>query len=152
MRIVLQRVERAAVRVGSVTVGAIREGLLLLVGVGHGDDRLDIAAAARKILDLRVFEDSEGRMNLSLRDVRGEVLAVSQFTLYGDTRRGRRPSYTDASPPAIALPVFDALVAALRAEGTKVAVGQFGARMSVELVNDGPVTLLFELAPPDPDE
>jgi D-tyrosyl-tRNA(Tyr) deacylase len=148
VRIVLQRVERAAVRVESVTVGSIQNGLLLLIGVGRGDDRLDLASAARKILDLRVFGDAEGKMNLSLRDVRGGILAVSQFTLYGDSRKGRRPSYTHASPPEVAEPVFDAFVAALRAEGADVAVGQFGAHMSVELVNDGPVTLLLELAPP----
>jgi len=151
VRIVLQRVERAAVRVGAEAVGSIGAGLLLLVGVGHGDDRLDLAGAARKILDLRVFQDAEGKMNLSLRELQGEVLAVSQFTLYGDTRKGRRPSYTHAAPPEIAEPVFDALVEALRAEGARVAVGRFGAQMSVELVNDGPVTLVLELAPSDPE-
>jgi D-tyrosyl-tRNA(Tyr) deacylase len=149
MRVVLQRVERAAVRVGTETVGSIGAGLLLLVGIGHGDDRLDLAVAARKILDLRVFQDAEGKMNLSLRDLGGDVLAVSQFTLYGDTRKGRRPSYTHAAPPEVAEPVFKALVGALQAEGVRVAVGRFGARMSVELVNDGPVTLVLELAPPD---
>jgi D-tyrosyl-tRNA(Tyr) deacylase len=151
MRVVLQRVERAAVRVGAETVGSIGVGLLLLVGVGHGDDRLDLAGAARKILDLRVFQDREGKMNLSLRDVGGDVLAVSQFTLYGDTRKGRRPSYTHAAPPEVAEPVFDAFVRALQAEGVRVAVGRFGARMSVELVNDGPVTLVLELAPSGPE-
>lgn len=151
MRIVLQRVERAAVRVGAEAVGSIGAGLLLLVGVGHGDDRLDLAAAARKILDLRVFQDAEGKMNLSLRELQGEVLAVSQFTLYGDTRKGRRPSYTHAAPPEVAEPVFNALVEALQAEGARVAMGRFGAHMSVELVNDGPVTLVLELAPSDPE-
>jgi D-tyrosyl-tRNA(Tyr) deacylase len=130
-------------------VGSIGEGLLLLVGVGHGDDRLDVASVARKILDLRVFQDTEGKMNLSLRDRGGDVLAVSQFTLYGDTRKGRRPSYTHAAPPEVAEPVFDAFVLALQAEGVRVAVGRFGAHMSVELVNDGPVTLMLELAPSD---
>jgi D-tyrosyl-tRNA(Tyr) deacylase len=152
MRVVLQRVERAAVRVGAETVGSIGVGLLLLVGVGHGDDRLDLTGAAHKILDLRVFQDREGKMNLSLRDVGGDVLAVSQFTLYGDTRKGRRPSYTHAAPPEVAEPVFDAFVRALQAEGVRVAVGRFGARMSVELVNDGPVTLVLELAPSEPEE
>lgn len=151
MRVVLQRVERAAVRVGVEPVGSIGAGLLLLVGVGHGDDRLDLAAAARKILDLRVFPDAEGKMNLSLRDLGGDVLAVSQFTLYGDTRKGRRPSYTHAAPPKVAEPVFNAFVRALQAEGARVAVGRFGAHMSVELVNDGPVTLVLELAPSDPE-
>jgi D-tyrosyl-tRNA(Tyr) deacylase len=149
MRVVLQRVERAAVRVGTETVGSIGAGLLLLVGVGHGDDRLDLAVAARKILDLRVFPDAEGKMNLSLRDLGGDVLAVSQFTLYGDTRKGRRPSYTHAAPPEVAEPVFNAFARALQDEGARVAVGRFGAHMSVELVNDGPVTLVLELAPPD---
>jgi len=151
VRIVLQRVERAAVHVGAEAVGSIGAGLLLLVGVGHGDDRLDLAGAARKILDLRVFQDAEGKMNLSLRELRGDVLAVSQFTLYGDTRKGRRPSYTHAAPPEVAEPVFNALVEALRAGGACVAVGRFGAHMSVELVNDGPVTLVLELAPSDPE-
>ena len=149
MRVVLQRVERAAVRVGTETVGSIGAGLLLLFGVGHGDDRLDLAVAARKILDLRVFQDAEGKMNLSLRDLGGDVLAVSQFTLYGDTRKGRRPSYTHAAPPEVAEPVFNAFVRALQDEGARVAAGRFGAHMSVELVNDGPVTLVLELAPPD---
>ncbi len=147
MRIVLQRVGRASVRVGSDEVGAIGRGLALLVGIGHGDERLDLTAAARKILDLRVFDDSDGKMNLSARDLGLEVLAVSQFTLYGNARKGRRPSYTEAAPPAAAEPLFDEFVAALRAEGTQVAVGRFGAHMEVELVNDGPVTLVVELAP-----
>jgi len=151
VRIVLQRVERAAVRVGVEAVGSIGAGLLLLVGVGHGDDRLDLAGAARKILDLRVFQDAEGKMNLSLRELQGEVLAVSQFTLYGDTRKGRRPSYTHAARPEVAEPVFNAFVEALQAEGVRVAMGRFGAHMSVESVNDGPVTLVLELAPSDPE-
>jgi len=151
MRVVLQRVERAAVRVGAEPVGSIGAGLLLLVGVGRGDERLDLAGAARKILDLRVFPDAEGKMNLSLRDLGGDVLAVSQFTLYGDTRKGRRPSYTHAAPPEVAEPVFNAFVRALQAAGARVAVGRFGAHMSVELVNDGPVTLVLELAPSDPE-
>ncbi len=151
MRIVLQRVERASVRVGPEEVGAIGPGLALLVGIGHGDERLDLTAAARKILDLRVFVDGDGKMNLSVRDLGFEVLAVSQFTLYGDTRKGRRPSYTQAAPPETAEPLFDEFVAALRAEGARVAVGRFGAHMAVELLNDGPVTLMVELAPPDAD-
>ena len=151
MRVVLQRVERAAVRVGAEPVGSIGAGLLLLVGVGRGDERLDLAGAARKILDLRVFPDADGKMNLSLRDLGGDVLAVSQFTLYGDTRKGRRPSYTHAAPPEVAEPVFNAFVRALQAAGARVAVGRFGAHMSVELVNDGPVTLVLELAPSDPE-
>ncbi len=149
MRIVLQRVAKASVRVDVEEVGAIGPGLLVLVGIGPGDERLDLAAAARKILDLRIFQDADGKMNLSLRDLGLEVLAVSQFTLYGDTRKGRRPSYAQAAPPELAEPLFDAFVAALRAEGVRVAVGRFGAHMAVELVNDGPVTLVLELAPPE---
>lgn len=149
MRIVLQRVERATVRVGLEEVGAIGPGLALLVGIGHGDERLDLTASARKILDLRVFADGDGKMNLSVRDLGLGVLAVSQFTLYGDARKGRRPSYTQAAAPEVAEPLFEQFVAALRAEGAQVAVGRFGAHMAVELVNDGPVTLVVELAPPD---
>lgn len=147
MRIVLQRVDRAAVRVGDDTVGSIGRGLLLLVGVGPDDARLDLVAAARKIVELRVFADAEGKMNLSLLDRGFEVLAVSQFTLYGDTRKGRRPSYVQAAPPDVAEPIFDGLVAAMRAAGVRVATGRFGAHMAVDLVNDGPVTLVLELAP-----
>ncbi len=149
MRIVLQRVARASVRVDAEEVGAIGRGLLILVGIGPEDERLDLAAAARKILDLRVFQDAKGKMNLSARDLGLEVLAVSQFTLYGDTHKGRRPSYLQAAPPEVAEPLFDDFAAALRAEGARVAVGRFGAHMAVELVNDGPVTLVLELAPPE---
>jgi D-tyrosyl-tRNA(Tyr) deacylase len=149
VRIVLQRVAKASVRVDGQEIGAIERGLLALVGIGPEDVRLDLAAAARKILDLRIFQDAEGKMNLSLRDLGLDVLAVSQFTLYGDTRKGRRPSYTQAAPPEVAEPLFDAFVAALRAESVRVAVGRFGAHMAVELVNDGPVTLVLELAPPE---
>jgi D-aminoacyl-tRNA deacylase len=148
VRIVVQRVDRASVHVGSEEVGAIGRGLALLVGIGHGDERLDLSAAARKILDLRVFADGDGKMNLSARDLGLEVLAVSQFTLYGDVRKGRRPSYIQAAAPETAEPLFERFVAALRAEGARVAVGRFGAHMAVELVNDGPVTLVVELAPP----
>lgn len=149
MRLVVQRVERAAVRVGDETVGAIGAGLLVLVGVGPDDARLDLASAARKLLELRIFADAVGKMNLSLLDLNLEVLAVSQFTLYGDVRKGRRPSYARAAAPDVALRVFDAFVAAMRVAGARVATGRFGAHMMVELVNDGPVTLVIEVAPPD---
>ena len=151
MRIVLQRVERAGVRVGDQVVGSIGAGLLLLVGIGFGDEFLDMVGAARKVLDLRVFEDAAGKMNLSLRELGLDVLAVPQFTLYGDAHKGRRPSYVEAAPPGVAEPLFDAFAAALRAEGVRVAVGRFGAHMSVDLINDGPVTLVLDLAPPDRD-
>ncbi len=152
MRIVLQRVAKAVVCVNGREISSIGRGLLLLVGIGRDDARLDVTDAARKIVDLRVFPDAEGKMNLALRDLGLEVLAVSQFTLYGDARKGRRPSYIQAAPPDVAEPVFDRFVAALRAEGVRVGQGEFGAHMSVELVNDGPVTLILELASPPGDE
>ncbi len=146
MRLVIQRVSHAAVRVDGATIARIKTGFLILVGIGSGDFDLDMARIARKVVDLRVFSDTAGKMNLSLRDVGGEILAVSQFTLYGDVSKGRRPSFTAAAPPQEAKPMFDAFVAALRAAGVPVAVGQFGAKMEVELVNDGPVTILYEVA------
>jgi D-aminoacyl-tRNA deacylase len=150
VRIVLQRVEQASVAVDGEQLASIGRGLVLLVGVGHGDAELDLAWAARKVVDLRVFADEQGKMNLSLRDLGLEILAISQFTLFGDARKGRRPSYAQAAPPEVAQPVFDAFVAALRAEGARVGEGRFGAHMAVALVNDGPVTLALELAPSDP--
>jgi len=152
MRIVLQRVAVACVRVDGEVVGAIGPGLLLLVGIAPADARLDLAEIARKVVLLRVFEDEGGKMNRSIRDAGGEVLAVSQFTLYGDVRRGRRPSFTEAARPEVAEPVFDAFVAGLRAEGVRVETGRFGAKMAVELVNDGPVTLVLEVAAPEGGE
>jgi len=152
MRIVLQRVTAASVSVDGEIVGAIGPGLLLLVGIAAADARLDLAEVARKVVLLRVFDDEDGKMNRSVRDEGGEVLAVSQFTLYGDVRRGRRPSFTEAARPEIAEPVFDTFVAGLRAEGVRVETGRFGAKMAVELVNDGPVTLVLEVAAPESAE
>ena len=152
MRIVLQRVTAASVSVDGEVVGAIGPGLLLLVGIAAADARLDLAEVARKVVLLRVFEDESGKMNRSIRDAGGEVLAVSQFTLYGDVRRGRRPSFTEAARPEVAEPVFDTFVAGLRAEGVRVETGRFGAKMAVELVNDGPVTLVLEVAAPESGE
>ncbi len=146
MRLVIQRVSRAAVRVDGETIARIKTGFLILVGIGSGDSGLDMVRVAHKVVDLRVFSDAAGKMNLSLRDVGGEILAVSQFTLYGDISKGRRPSFTAAAPPQEAEPRFDAFVAALRATGVPVAIGRFGAKMEVELVNDGPVTILYEVA------
>ena len=148
MRIVLQRVARASVRVDGESVGAIGVGFLLLVGIASDDEGIDCAGVARKIVELRVFEDATGKMNRSIRDVGGEILAVSQFTLYADVRRGRRPSFSDAARPEAAEPLFDALVAELRAQGVRVETGRFGAKMSVDLVNDGPVTLVLEASRP----
>lgn len=147
MRILLQRVSRAEVRIGRERVAGIGRGLLLLVGFCRGDGRVDLAKAAARLVDLRVFPDDGGKMNLSLHDVRGEVLAVSQFTLYGETTKGRRPSFTEAAPPEEAEPLFQAFVEAVRAEGVPVQSGVFGARMEVDLVNDGPVTLWMDLVP-----
>ncbi len=144
MRAVVQRVSRAAVRVDGKDVGRIGRGLLVLLGVGRGDGAHEVEWMVRKLAELRVFPDDEGRMNRSLEDVGGEVLLVSQFTLYGDARRGRRPSYTAAAAPAAAAPLVSAVAAGLRARGLGVESGEFGAMMEVELVNVGPVTILLE--------
>ena len=150
MRLVVQRVRRASVDVGGRRIAEIERGLLLLVGIAPEDAGVDLEKAATKIVDLRIFEDDAGKMNRSLRDVEGQLLAVSQFTLYGDTRKGRRPSFVGAAPPEIAEPLFDALVDAIRGQGIHVETGRFGAKMAVDLVNDGPVTLLIEVEPPSP--
>lgn len=144
MRIVLQRVRSAGVSVGGRRLGGIGRGLLALVGVGRSDGASDVAYMAEKIRRLRVFEDDDGRMARALAEVGGELLVVSEFTLYGDCRRGRRPSFSRAAPPAAARGVYDDLVAALRAAGLTVRTGEFRAAMRVELVNDGPVTLLLD--------
>ncbi|MBN1858519.1 D-tyrosyl-tRNA(Tyr) deacylase [Candidatus Bipolaricaulota bacterium] len=148
MRIVVQRVALASVSVDGSIVGEIAGGILLLVGVELGDERHDLAWIARKIVEMRIFEDEQQKMNRAVRDCGGAVLAVSQFTLLADTRRGRRPSFARAAPPEIAEPVFDGLVSALRETGVDVATGVFGARMAVTLVNDGPVTMVLDLDPP----
>ena len=146
MRIVLQRVSRATVRVEQRKITSIDKGIVLLIGIGKGDEVLDLPRLAQKVVDLRIFEDQAGKMNRSLRDVEGEILAVSQFTLYGDTKKGRRPSFSKAASPQEAKPLFDAFISALKAKGVPVKAGVFGARMEVELVNDGPVTFILELA------
>ncbi len=140
----VQRVEEAAVSVDREVVGAIGAGLLALVGVAPADTRETARRLAAKTARLRVFDDEGGLMNLSLADVGGEVLVVSQFTLYADTRRGNRPSFTDAAPPEQGEELYLAYVDELRAEGVRVATGVFGAHMRVSLVNNGPVTILFE--------
>lgn len=146
----MQRVSRAKVVVGSELrdseiVGEIAGGLLVLVGVTHDDTPAQAAKLADKIWNLRIFDDADGVMNLSLADTTREVLVVSQFTLYGDTRKGRRPGYTDAARPEHAEPLVDAVVAELRSFGATVATGRFRAEMAVELVNDGPITLSIEV-------
>jgi D-tyrosyl-tRNA(Tyr) deacylase len=144
MRIVLQRVTRASVVVDGEVVGKIARGLLLLVGVADGDDAERARTMAAKCVEMRIFSDEEGRFNLSLLDVGGGALVVTQFTLFADTRRGRRPSFTDAAPPEVAEPIVDEFASALRAFGVDVQTGVFGAKMAVELVNDGPVTIVLD--------
>ena len=139
MRALVQRVSEAAVSVEGREVARIGRGLLVLLGVTHGDGPAEADRLAGKLERLRIFEDTEGRMNLSVREIDGEVLCVSQFTLYGDVRKGNRPSFVDAAPPGQAEPLYERVREALSARG-----GVFGARMEVALVNDGPVTLLVE--------
>lgn len=144
MRVVLQRVSRSSVRVDGELVGQIERGLLLLAGVATGDTTDTVRAAAEKVAGLRIFSDDEGKMNRSVRDVGGSALVVSQFTLLGDARRGRRPSFTDAAAPEIAEPLIELFARELEGQGVPTATGVFGARMEVELVNDGPVTLVLD--------
>jgi D-tyrosyl-tRNA(Tyr) deacylase len=146
VRVVLQRVSRAAVRVDGKTVGEIGRGFLVLAGFAPTDGEAALEWMAEKVVGLRLFGDAEGKMNRDLAEVGGAVLVVSQFTLYGDAKKGRRPSFTDAAPPEIAIPLYERFVTLLRAKagGIPVATGEFGAMMEVELVNDGPVTLLLE--------
>ena len=144
MRVLLQRVARAEVRVADATIGRIGPGCCLLVGITGTDGAEQVAWMAEKIAGLRLFPDAEGKMNLALADVGGAVLVVSQFTLYGDVAKGRRPSFVDAARPEVAIPVYEAFIARLRELGLSVATGEFGADMDVELVNDGPVTLWLE--------
>jgi D-aminoacyl-tRNA deacylase len=145
MRAVVQRVSRASVTVDGEQVGAIGPGLCVLVGVTHDDDAAAAARLADKVWGLRILPDDDGVMNRSVADTGGAVLVVSQFTLYGDTRKGRRPSYVAAARPEHAEPLIDHLVGELRGKGAPVATGRFRADMAVELVNDGPVTLLLEV-------
>jgi D-tyrosyl-tRNA(Tyr) deacylase len=144
MRVVLQRVSRASVAIAGRVAGAIGPGFCLLVGFTHADTPAQVDWMADKIGGLRLFSDADGKMNLGLAEVGGAVLVVSQFTLYGDAAKGRRPSFIDAARPEVAIPLYEAFVAALRARGFEVATGEFGAMMQVELVNDGPVTLILE--------
>jgi len=144
MRCVVQRVSKAAVRVNAETIGQINNGILALVGIENNDNDKDVLWLADKLLGLRIFEDRQGKMNLSLSDVDGGLLVVSQFTLHGDCRKGKRPSFSNAAPPEIAKSLFDMLVSMLKASGVKVETGQFQAKMEVELINDGPVTLLLD--------
>jgi D-tyrosyl-tRNA(Tyr) deacylase len=144
MRAVVQRVSRARVLVDGSVTGEIAQGLLVLLGVGKGDATETAASMAEKIVNLRIFDDAQGKMNRSLLDIRGAVLTVSQFTLYGDARGGRRPSFIQAAPPDQAKAVYEEFVRAVSGFGVRVRTGVFQARMSVELANDGPVTILLD--------
>jgi D-tyrosyl-tRNA(Tyr) deacylase len=144
MRAVVQRVSRARVLIDGEVVGEIGRGLLVLLGVAMTDTPEQAKWLAEKIATLRIFEDAEGKMNIGLDEIRGGMLIVSQFTLYGDCRKGRRPSFVDAAPPEIAIPLYEAFITAAKALGIATATGRFGAMMQVELVNDGPVTLIVD--------
>lgn len=144
MRVLLQRVSRAEVRVAGRLAGRIDRGFLLLVGFTSADTEEALTWMADKVAGLRLFADAGGKLNLALADVEGAVLVVSQFTLYGDARRGRRPSFVEAASPALAVPLYERFIGLLRACGLHVETGEFGAMMEVELVNDGPVTLWLE--------
>jgi D-tyrosyl-tRNA(Tyr) deacylase len=144
MRAVVQRVSRASVSVEGEIVGAIEQGVVVLVGVTHGDEEEQAAWLARKIAGLRIFEDSAGKMNAGLLDVEGAALVISQFTLYADARKGRRPGFTDAAPPEVAEPLVGHFAQVLRDHGVPVETGAFGAHMLVEIHNDGPVTIVLE--------
>lgn len=144
MRAVVQRVTRSSVTVDENTVGAIGQGLMVLLGIEHEDGSEDVSWLADKIINLRIFEDEEGKMNKSIHDVEGELLAVSQFTLMGDCRKGRRPSFSNAARPERANELYEAFVEAVREKGIKVETGQFQAHMMVDILNDGPVTLLID--------
>ncbi len=144
MRAVIQRVSRARVVVGDEVTGEIGTGLLVLLGVSHADTPEHVRWLADKVVSLRIFPDDAGKMNRSLEEAGGAVLVVSQFTLYGDCQKGRRPSFVDAAGPEIAVPRYEDFIAAVRAHGIRTETGRFGAMMHVELVNDGPVTLIIE--------
>ncbi|HVF23345.1 MAG TPA: D-aminoacyl-tRNA deacylase [Pyrinomonadaceae bacterium] len=144
MRAVVQRVTRARVTVDDEVVSEIKQGLVVLLGVAHDDTKADADYLAPKIVSLRIFDDSEGKMNVSLKDVDGGLLVVSQFTLYGDVRRGLRPSWSEAAPPEIAEPLYEYFVESSRRLVTRVATGSFRKTMQVELVNDGPVTIMLD--------
>ena len=144
MRAVIQRVKSARVSIQGTTVGDIDRGLLVFLGVGRSDGTKDADYLVSKIADLRIFEDSEGKFNLSLRDIQGKILVVSQFTLLGDCRKGRRPSFTEAAPPAMAQKLYDYFISTMRQEGLGVECGKFQAMMEVHLTNVGPVTILLD--------
>ena len=144
MRVVLQRVSHASVTVEEKVIGKIQRGFLLLVGVTHDDAMEDMEYLVRKIVQMRIFEDEEGKLNRSIQDIGGEILSVSQFTLYADTKKGNRPSFSKAATGDVAIEMFEQFNGLLRETGVPVETGQFGADMKVELLNDGPVTILLD--------
>lgn len=144
MRVVLQRVSHASVTVEEKVIGKIKRGFLLLVGVTHDDAMEDMEYLVRKIVQMRIFEDEDGKLNRCIQDIGGEILSVSQFTLYADTKKGNRPSFSKAAPGDVAIEMFDQFNGLLRETGIPVETGQFGADMKVELLNDGPVTILLD--------
>jgi len=147
MRVIVQRTTHATVRIDGATVGHIGQGFMLLVGITHTDTQADADYVARKVAQLRVFEDAEGKMNLSIKDINGAILSISQFTLYGDVRHGNRPSFIQAARPEQALPLYEYFNTRLRTEyDLHVETGQFGADMQVDFINDGPVTIIIDSA------
>ncbi|MCD4673515.1 MAG: D-tyrosyl-tRNA(Tyr) deacylase [Anaerolineaceae bacterium] len=145
MRAVVQRVKQGSVAIAGERVAEIGQGMVILLGVGPEDDETQAEALARKIARLRIFSDADDKMNLSLLDIKGDAIVVSQFTLYANTRKGNRPSFVQAAPPEIASPLVDRFVELLRAQGVPTQTGEFGADMLVEIANDGPVTILLEM-------
>ena len=144
MKIVVQRTKQASVSIEEKIVGEISHGLVLLVGIEEEDKQEDVDYLVRKISKMRIFEDSQGKMNLSITDIHGEILSISQFTLYADTKKGNRPSFTNAARPDTAIPLYDAFNKGLKATGLTVQTGEFGADMQVSLLNDGPVTIIID--------
>lgn len=145
MKIIVQRAKNAKVVVNNQTVGSIEYGLMLLVGITHDDQVEDVTYCAKKVASLRIFEDGDGKLNLSIKDIGGQILSISQFTLYGDTKKGNRPSYTEAARPEVAEPLYNQFNEILKTEhDLQVETGVFGAMMDVEFINDGPVTLIVE--------